>query len=1085
MAAGLAGIPAAASAATVSPTSPAGVTSAAAGHAGPQSAGPATLAQLARSALRQRGQARRAGFITGTVVGAYGLPVPGACVTALGRGGSVTAFAGPAGSFTIAGLAAGSYTLEYRDCSTHGRYRAIWSGGASWQRAAARVQVGAGQVRRVPAMMLPASPATVRSAAATWRRFLANASGSGLTAAAARTGRISGVVTGNGRRLRGVCVLVMPASGSGGSIDAATTRGNGSYLVRHIRAGSYYVSFAGFLCGNQNWLGQAYRGDNSPFGFGGTAVTVKAGQTTTDIDARLRLGGEITGTVTTRSGRKLGGICVNGQVSVPSGEVGLGVQTQSDGSFQLHALYPGRWSVDFSAGCGDNANYAPAALNGIKITYGTRVTGRRVVLAPGGVLTGVVRLGSSSGKPLAGICVQASNGTGAGIAFSGQGPGSGATNTAGRYRLTGLGTGTYQVYFSPGCSNNGNYTSATKYAHATAGKVTGSVNAVLVPGAEISGTVTDSHGHPLAGICIDIAGTNSGNSPYGTLSDGTYYVDQLPAGTYQLGFSTGCGNSGNYAPYWYDNQTDPSQATPIKLTRGEALTISAQLQPGAAISGTITDRHGRKLSGVCVDASTADGFGPQQVAFSEHGSYDLTGLTPGQYLVDFGCGGTSRYADQWFPNAPDLGAAEAISAPVGRTTGISAVLSYAGAITGVVRSQSGKPLSDVCVSAVNTRDRAASANTVITIGGGGSTGTGPGPVTNSRGVYRLADLAPGRYLVQFFPCTAGSRNASQWYKGHATLRSAMPVTVHAGGTTAGIDATLQVGASVTGRVVDSAGKPLRNICAFAYNSNTGQSGFGTTGKTGRYRVRGLATGSYTVSFNPCIFGVNLVAAPRHIKVTAPRTATGVNARLVPGGSATGVVTAARSAVPIGGACVEFISPNPANQGGFGFTDASGKYLTVGMAPGSYQVYFDDPLCGLSSPGLAPQWYNDQPTRATATKVAITAGHTMLGIDAALQADGTITGTVRGRSSTPLSGACVTAMPLAAALVPVVAVSGKAGGFTLTDMLPGRYKVEFSAGCGAVGYRSQWWQNASSRRHATPVGIAAAQVVTGIDATLTR
>ncbi len=1084
MAAGLAGIPAAASAATASPSSPAGVTSAAAEHAAPQSTGPATLAQLARSGFRQRGQAQRTGVITGTVVGAYGLPVTGACVTAVGRAASVTAFAGPAGSFTIGGLAAGSYTLEYRDCSAHGRYDAIWSGGASWQRTATRVLVGAGQVRHVPAMMLPASPATVRSAAATWHRFLANASGSGLAAAAAaRTGQISGVVTGNGRKLRGVCILVMPA-GRNGSIYAATTRKNGSYLVRHIRPGSYDVSFGGF-CANQNWLQQVYRGDNSPFGFGGTPVPVKSGTTTTGIDARLRLGGEITGIVTTRSGRKLGGICVNAQVAVPGGQVGLGLQTQSDGSFQLHALYPGKWTVDFGPGCGDNANYAPAVLNAIKITYGKRVTGRKIVLLPGAVLTGVVRLGTSSGQPLAGICVQASNGTGPGISFSGQGPGSGATNAAGRYRLTGLATGTYQVYFSPGCNNNGNYTSATKYAHATAGKVTGSVNAVLVPGAEISGTVTDSHGHPLAGLCIDVVGSDSGNSPYGTLSDGTYYVDQLPAGTYQLGFSTGCGNSGNYAPYWYDDQTDISQAKPIKLTRGESLTINAQLRPGAAISGTITDSHGRKLSGVCVEASTADSFGSLQLAFAEHGSYELTGLAPGKYQVDFGCGVSNRYADQWFPNAPDPAAADAVSVPVGRTSGINAVLRPGGAITGMARSQSGKPLPGVCVSAVSTRDRAASASTVIIIGSGGSTGTGPGPVTNSRGVYRLSGLAAGRYLVQFFPCAGASRDASQWYKGHASQRSAMPVTVQAGGTTGGISATMRLGAGVTGRVVNSSGKPLRNICAFAYNDRTGQAGFSVTGKTGRYQLSGLATGSYTIGFNPCSYGVNLVAAGRHIKVTAPRTITGVNARLVPGGSASGVVTAAGSAVPVANGCVQFSSANPANAGGFGFTDANGKYLATGLAPGSYQVYFNDPQCGLSSPGLAPQWYNDRPTQATANMVTITVGHTVTGIDAALQADGTITGTVRGRSNTPLSGACVTAMPLAAGLVPVVAVSGKAGGFTLTDMLPGRYKVEFSAGCGAVGYRTQWWQLASSRQHATPVGVAAAQVVTGIDATLTR
>ena len=268
---------------------------------------------------------------------------------------------------------------------------------------------------------------------------------------------------------------------------------------------------------------------------------------------------------------------------MPGGFVGITLPT-SDGSYQLTALYPGKWSVDFTTGCGNNANYGPAAIKPIKITYGKRVSGLTTVLVPGGIVTGTVRLDSSSGTPLAGICVLATSSYGDFVST--------ASNSAGRYRLTSLGTRTYQVQFSPGCNNNGNYTSATKYVHPAAGKMRGGVNAVLLPGAEISGEVTDTHGHPLAGICMDINGPSSGNSPGATLSDGSYYVNQLPAGTYQLGFSTGCGNSGNYETYWYDNQTDPSQATPIKLARGAALTINAQMQPGAAISGTITDGHG-------------------------------------------------------------------------------------------------------------------------------------------------------------------------------------------------------------------------------------------------------------------------------------------------------------------------------------------------------------------------------------------------------------------------------------------------------------------------------------------------------------
>ncbi len=1081
IAAGLAAIPAVATAAAARPTAPSRAETTAAGHTVPQSTALAMLAERARTGRGLRSQVEHASSITGTVVGAYGLPVAGACVTAVGQAGSVTASVAPSGAFTIAGLAAGSYTLEYRDCNAHGLHRAIWSGGAGWQRTAARVLVGAGQVHHVPAMMLPADTAALRSRTATWHRFLANASGRGISAAAAaKSGQISGVVTGKGKRLRGVCVTVFPVLG-GGQGYGATTGKNGSYVVRHVAAGRYYVTFADELCfTNQNWLQQVYKGHNSPFGSGfgiGNPVKVTSGKATKGIDGNLRLGGEISGVVTARSGRKLGGICVDAEVAVSGGFVGYELPTNGDGSYQLNALFPGKYTLDFSIGCGNNKNYAPAALKPIKITYGKDVVARTIALVPGGVFTGIVRLGSSSGTPLSGICVQA-NGPGTGFAFGGPGgAGSGATNSAGRYRLIGLGTATYEVDFFPGCNSNGNYTSAVKYVHATAGKVKGGVNAVLEPGAEISGTVTDTHGHPLAGMCINVIGANSGNSAYATLSDGSYFVNQLPAGTYQLGFSTGCGNFGNYEQYWYNNQTDPSLATPIKLTRGESLTINAQMQPGASISGTVIDSHGRKLTGICIAASGAAAvFGEGQVAFSRHGSYQISGLTPGQYQVDFGCGGSNSYADQWFPNAPSSQAAEQISVPAGQTTGVSAVLRPAGTITGVVRTQSGKPLANVCITATSTRD-GFPAN-VIAIPGLGS-------ATNSRGVYRINGLAAGRYLVQFMPCAPNSRYAAQWYRGQASQRLAKSVMVRSRGTTAGINATMRLGAAITGRVVNSSGKRLTNICVDAYNSSTGQFGFGSTSKAGIYIIRGLATGSYTVAFSPCNLGVNQVSVYRHVKVIAPRTTKGVNARLVAGGSASGTVTVAGSASPAANTCVEFVSPDPANAGSVGITGADGSYLATGLAPGSYQVYFNDPLCGLGPIGLAPQWYNDQPTQATASKVTITVGHTTTGINAALQTDGTITGTVLGPSSAALGGICVTAMPLTAGFAPIVAVSGKSGDFTLLDMLPGRYRVEFSSGCGATGYKTQWWKNAGSRQSATVINVTATQTVTGIDATMTR
>ncbi len=80
---------------------------------------------------------------------------------------------------------------------------------------------------------------------------------------------------------------------------------------------------------------------------------------------------------------------------------------------------------------------------------------------------------------------------------------------------------------------------------------------------------------------------------------------------------------------------------------------------------------------------------------------------------------------------------------------------------------------------------------------------------------------------------------------------------------------------------------------------------------------------------------------------------------------------------------------------------------------------------------------------------------------------------------------MTAIPSSADLAgsPRVVAVSRTGGYALTELVPGQYKVEFSSGCGASGYVRQWWQDASSQVAATVVNVGSAQVVSGISATM--
>jgi hypothetical protein len=555
----------------------------------------------------------------------------------------------------------------------------------------------------------------------------------------------------------------------------------------------------------------------------------------------------------------------------------------------------------------------------------------------------------------------------------------------------------------------------------------------------------------------------------------------MSAGTYEVGFSGGCGNAGNYAPTWYQNQSDESLATPITLSTGGIATADQQMMPGATITGRVTDARGHKLSGICVYAATEFqtelGGVFTQDSFTQHGTYSISGLAPGQYEIDFGCGLQSKYADQWFPDAQNAGSADLISAGPGRTTGINAVLRSGGSISGVVTNKAGHPLAGICVTAT----RASGFTLAASVGQIGQ------PPTGSHGTYKISGLTPGRYDVSFTPCFGSHQYVPQWYRGAASLSSATAVTVRAGKTTAGIDGHLIVGGTVSGRVRNASGGPLRNICVFVYDGRTGSYGFGTTGKAGTYRAPGLGTGSYSVEFSACA-NQNYVPVAGHARVTAPHATTGVNATMHRGGSIAGVVTeSSASGPPVSDVCVDVVSNSAGNLGGFAGTGSDGRYVATGLPAGNYQVFFDTSCLLTTGAGLAPQWYDNQPTQATANWVPVSVGHTTTAIDAELRSgsEGEITGTVSGPAATPLAGACVTAVPLpAGSALPVIAVT-RPSGYTLADLTPGRYKVQFSSGCGAAGYATQWWRHKTSQKTATVIRVGFGQDLPGISATLSK
>ena len=1057
------------------------------------------------SAGGQAGAVTHAGVITGFVSGTGGAPLAGACVVASGPAGSTIAMTQPDGRYTIASLRPGTYTLHVSDCSAPGRYLDQGSGPGS--AGAPTVTVTAGHVSDVARVTLRSTASVIAhgfgvaaslglGAAASAELGAGAGTAPGVAAAAlpapagtsailAGTGAFAGKVMGRGKPLQDICVTSFPSRGRG---SVVRTSASGRYRIGGLRPGHYFVRFS--ACSQKsNWLPQWYRGLTAPYlRHRPTKVTVAAGRTTRGIDASMRLGGEIDGTVRSKSGTALAGICV-----VALGRSGhrfvFGRVFRSDasGHYAAHGLFPAAYQVAFFRGCGNKGNYAPlwwrnaptmARASKIAVTFGQVVTKIDASMPTGAEITGVVRGGSPTGRRLAGICVFARS-------RSAFGPVVSVTGRKGSYKLVGLTTGRYDIDYLR-CRNHGNYLPARRSVKVTVGGTVSGLDTVLPLGAVVSGVAKDGQGNPVSGICVEVNGRRK-SAGTRTGSDGSYSIDALPTGSYTVGFSGGCGNAGSYAPQYFNGQPNQGSATPVQLTAGQTTTgIDATMQPGATITGVVTDTGGNKLSDICVGISPVSdqryGFFFDRVAFTKNGSYSVANLTPGLYTVSFECFGSAAYAQQWFLSQSAAGHANLVSAPGGAiASGISAALQPAGSITGVVTNRRGQPLRGICVAAT----QAGTSGPVVYGGAGGA-------ISGKTGAYLVRGLSAGSYDVQFSPCGRGTYG-SRFYHHKPTVQSATPVTVTAGSTTSGISEVLAPGGSISGRVTSSAGTPVAGACVEAVDAAANSFGYRLTDRTGRYSIPGLSTGSYQVSFYPCRSQtLASFTRPAPVQVTAAQAVTGINGKLGIAGSISGTVRGTAAATPQENACVIAVPVDPNGSYGYSLSGKGGAYQIGGLEAGQYQVYFGDPFCfPFAGTDYAPQWFKGQPTQATATSVPVSAGAETTEIGAKLAVDGGISGTVTDSAHNPVAGECVTASPVSPTpdplfgdtLQPVIGVSGSDGSYSLVDLPPGKYTVEFSTGCGDSGFTTQWWNDAASQSSATAVSVSAAATVTGIDATL--
>jgi len=228
-----------------------------------------------------------------------------------------------------------------------------------------------------------------------------------------------------------------------------------------------------------------------------------------------------------------------------------------------------------------------------------------------------------------------------------------------------------------------------------------------------------------------------------------------------------------------------SPGEPANAGQGRLVSLTGIAGSGVvvgSISGTVTGSSGQPLSNVCVmfaDPATGGLSDPRAITAAD-GTYDIENLDPGTYFLYFyySCDALfhTNYAPVIYDAAATLGSATPVSVVRGATTGIDAMLPVGGTITGHVTDSAGHPLAGVTVSTFPISDLPAAGTTTKTDGNGN---------------YTLLQLATGDYSVGFGYCPASLSLPCQfqWYDGVPDPTAASPVSVTAGRSTAGVNAS--------------------------------------------------------------------------------------------------------------------------------------------------------------------------------------------------------------------------------------------------------------------------------------------------------
>ena len=1001
------------------------------------------------------------------------------------------------GEFTIPGLRAGTYYVQYTDFVS-GAGVSEWYADAADLASAAPIVLGVGD------------------------SFVADAE---LAAGPALSGRVTDAVTGD--PIPYARVFVHPSSGTtpywyGIQADAS---GDWVFGTTGLPAFDYTIAFADpfsdEMCNSGVYACEYWGGGRSQDT--ATWFPVADGESISGLDAALDLSGSISGTVTPLL-ESIPARIDAWLISDPS-VVGYASVDES-GNYTIVEMPPGDYRVSFSDpcstgyfyGCETPGNYTVSFYNGkssagaadlVTVPAGGAATGIDGTLVEGATLSGrVVDADNPTvGIPQLQVYVYDLDGGSftnwAGYEAVANGWSSAAVTDANGYyeAFAPLPEGDYKVLFksgTPGYSDDfapAYWGGERFFETADVLTVTGTdpvtANGSLTRGGSISGTISYDGIAPYEAGNWQMAYAYAFNPDASaweevasawTDESGAYTIPGLAAGSYRVGFHGHASNTSYLPAGWhggtpttyYDGQPTLELADDVLVvngadTAGIDAILASNAITGTGIEATVTLAGGVPATDGCMyaylDGNMWDPTVERVTCDGVDGVYRFTDLAPGEYQVAFKdfTGGV----DEWY-NPLDDESTYFVTVEDGLLTPIATELVSGGVVTGTVTDSLGNPVENVAVEVYPTVESDMWFAT-----------------TDADGYFETSTLPVGAYRVHYLP---EGDLAQAWYDTAASREAATWVAVTAGGT-AVADQELPLGASIAGTVTPEGGGSLHGASVLVFDLTGGFVGNADILEDGTYSVTNLLPGDYRVQF---IAPYQAFVSEWYENASDADSATVVslgsgdvfeaNAELAIGPSISGHVTDAATGLPLAGVYVNL-------EGAFynnlaGYTDANGYYAvgTLGLPTNNYLVraYDSDFMAG-----RAMEYYGGGYTNGTATPVPLSDGAVVSGIDIELDLTGSVSGRVTGVDNPEGVYPQVTYWRVddpASAGLPMV-FSQPDGSFTATRLAPGDYYFAFATANGA--YAPEFWNDSATLAGAVPVTVGAGAAVTGIDATLSH